>query len=86
MKLTENSLASGLGLATAIAWIVCSVFLALFPELALSITEWWMHGITLPGSWGLSWTNFILGGITMTISAWLFGYILGWSLKYFNKR
>ncbi len=86
MKLTKESLANGLGLATAIAWVVCSAFVAFFPEFALSITKWWMHGMAFPGSWGLNLTNFILGGITMTISAWLFGYVLGWSLKYFSRR
>ncbi len=86
MKLTKESLANALGLVTAISWTVCSAFVALFPELSLIITKWWMHGMSLAGDWNLNFANFLWGGVTMSISAWLFGYILGWSLEYFSKK
>lgn len=87
MELTKKSLANALGLATAIAWVVCSALVYFLPELSLRITQWWMHGLNIAplGSWSLNLANFISGGITMTISAWSFGYVLGWSLKYFSK-
>lgn len=86
MKLTKESLANALALTTAIAWVVCSLFVTILPGFSLIVTKWWMHGMPLPGNWNLNFGNFLLGGITLTISGWLFGYVLGWSLEYFSKN
>lgn len=88
MKLTKKSLANALGLTIAIVWAVCSVFVALLPDFSMVVTKWWMHGmdITLLGNWNLNLANFLLGGITLAISGWLFGYVLGWSLEYFSEK
>lgn len=88
MKLTKESLANALGLVTVISWVVCSAFVAFLPDLSLTISSWWMHGldITALGNWNLTFGNFLWGGVSLSISGWLFGYLLGWGLEYFNKR
>ncbi len=88
MKLTKKSLANGLAFVTAIAWVICSAFVILLPDFSLTVTKWWMHGMDILslGDWNLNLNNFLLGGVTLTISAWLFGYVLGWSLEYFSEK
>jgi hypothetical protein len=87
MKLKKKILAKTFALATAIFWLLCSAFVLLFPDLSMSITGWWMHGmnISVMGNWNLNFTNFLLGGITMTASAWVSGYIFGWSWETMSK-
>lgn len=85
MKLTKNSLANGLALATAILWVLCSAFVAIFPDFSVTVTKWWMHGMDV-SNFNLSFASFIWGGLTLTASFWVVGYVLGWSLDVVNKR
>lgn len=88
MKFTKESLANALGLTTAVAWVVCSASVALLPTVSLKVTEWWLHGLSIAplGNWNLNLAGFLGGGIILTISAWLFGYLLGWNLEYFSQE
>lgn len=81
MKLDKTILANAFALATGILWTVCSLFVIILPDFSMKLFNWWMHGldITVMGNWSLNLTNFLLGGLTLVISAWLSGYILGWS-------
>lgn len=85
MKLTKHNLANGLALATAILWVICSAFVAVFPDLSLKVTQWWMHGMELE-AFSLGLGNFVWGGLTLVGSFWIVGYLLGWSLEYVNKQ
>lgn len=88
MKLHKMVLANAFGLATAISWAVCSVFVLFFPDLSMIIMGWWLHGMTLSllGPFKLDLNNFLLGGITLTFSFWVVGYILGWSWEKVSKK
>ena len=81
MKRNKTVLANAFALATAILWTICSLFVILLPGPSMTVTKWWMHGldITVMGDWGLNLTNFLLGGLILTASAWLSGYVFGWS-------
>ena len=81
MKLDKSVLANAFALATAILWIICSLFIILLPDLSIIVSKWWVHGldITVMGNWSLDLINFLLGGLTLIISAWVSGYIFGWS-------
>lgn len=81
MKLEKVTLANAFALATGIAWVVCSAFVLLLPDFSVTITSWWFHGLNLSplGSFKLDLGNFLLGGISLTISSWLIGYLFGWS-------
>lgn len=85
MKLTKNNLSNGLSLSTAILWVVCTGFVAILPDFSLTVTQWWMHGMELP-KFNLGWGNFIWGGITLVTSAWLAGWVLGWSMEVVGKN
>lgn len=86
MKLTKELLANSFALSTAILWIFCSAFVWIFPGFSMTVSKWWMHGMQIEnlGQFNLNISNFILGGITLVLSAWIIGYVFGWSLKYFS--
>lgn len=88
MKLNTMTLANAFGIATLVVWVICSVFIFALPELSMTITSWWLHGMDLSalGPFRLDWTNFILGGITLTVSGWIIGYIFGWALELVSKK
>ena len=88
MKLTKNKLAGSFALATAVLWTLCSAFVAIFPDFSFKVTKWWLHGMNIEslGSFNLGWGNFIWGGLTLALSFWVVGYVLGWSLEIVNKR
>ncbi len=88
MKLNEMVLASTFALATLILWVLCSAFVWLLPDFSLMITEWWMHGLDMSvmGDWNLSLYNLIAGGVTLTVSGWVTGYVFGWSWRKMSKK
>lgn len=80
MKKEKIVLANAFALTIAIIWVVCSLLIALFPAFTLAVTSWWMHGLALSvmGTWNLTWSNVLLGGITLVVAAWLSAYLFGW--------
>ena len=87
MKLDKNVLANAFGLATVILWAACAASVWLFPNLSLTVTKWWMHGLDMQvlGSWNLTLSNFLLGGLTMAGSAWVVGWVFGWSWEKMSE-
>ncbi|MBI2009212.1 hypothetical protein HYS84_02240 [Candidatus Saccharibacteria bacterium] len=88
MKLTKNKLASAFALATAVLWTLCSAFVTIFPDFSYKVTKWWLHGMNIDvlGDFNLGWSNFLWGGLTLVVSFWVIGYVLGWSLEIFSRR
>jgi hypothetical protein len=85
MKLTKRNLANGLALATAILWVPCAAFVAVFPDFSLKVTKWWMHGMDV-AAFNISWNNFVWGGLTLIAAFWIVGYVLGWSLELVDRK
>lgn len=88
MKLEKQILANTFGLATAILWTGCSILVALSPRFTMAVTRWWMHGmdISVMGGWNLNFNNFLLGGIAMVASAWIAGWVFGWSWEKLSSK
>ncbi|MDZ7587383.1 MAG: DUF5676 family membrane protein [Patescibacteria group bacterium] len=86
MKLEKMVLANAFALAVAILWILCALFVVLLPDLSMTIVKSWLLGMDLSalGSWSLDLANFLLGGVTLVISAWVSGYVFGWALEKVN--
>lgn len=78
-SITEMKVANALAVTTALLWVVCTAFVWLLPGFSLTIVEWWMHGMSLEvmGEWNLTVVNFVLGGLTLTGSAWVSGWVFG---------
>jgi hypothetical protein len=88
VKLDKMVLANAFGLATVVLWTGCSILVALFPGFTMAVTRWWMHGmdISAMGDWNLNFNNFLLGGIAMIASAWITGWVFGWSWEKVSKK
>ncbi|AKM79533.1 MAG: hypothetical protein UX85_C0010G0012 [Candidatus Beckwithbacteria bacterium GW2011_GWB1_47_15] len=88
MKLDKMVLANAFGLATAILWVVCSLMVALLPNFSWEVMRWWMHGMDVDamGGWNLNLFNFLAGGLTLVITAWVTGYIFGWSWEKVSRK
>lgn len=88
MKSNTTKLANALALATAILWVLCSAIIWLLPDFSWQVTTWWTHGMDLSamGGWHLTFSNFLLGGVTAVISAWLTGWVLGWSWQAVGRN
>ncbi|OGK12167.1 hypothetical protein A3C98_04835 [Candidatus Roizmanbacteria bacterium RIFCSPHIGHO2_02_FULL_37_15] len=88
MKIDKVVLANAFALTMGITYIVCRLLVSLFPRLFMQITRSWFHLIDLTRISGadLGLELFILGLLSSIVSAWLFGYLLGWSIEYFSKK
>ena len=80
MKNGKIALANAFALTTAIFWVVCSLVIAVVPAFSLTLTSWWMHGLALStmGTWNLTWSNLLLGGLALVVAAWLSAYLFAW--------
>jgi len=81
-------LANAFALTTIVSWVLCSLFVWLLPDLSMIVSEWWMHGMDLSGlgSWNPTLETFLLGGIILTGSMWVTGYIFGWAWERVSKK
>ncbi len=88
MKVEKTVLANGLALATGILWIFDSAFVVLFPRLSLRLTKMWFHGMNIKplGGFNVTLYDFVVGGLSLIVVAWVVGYVLGWSIEYVQKR
>ncbi len=80
MKLNERALANASALLTGIVYIVCDLWVIIFPNFFKVVSQSWFHGIDL----GLIWTggsrgNFFLGLISAVIGMWLVGWFFAWA-------
>lgn len=86
MKFEKTALANSFALATAILWTLCTAFVLVLPVFSTTVIQWLMHGmdISTMGGWNLTLGSFVLGGASITLSAWVAGWILGWSWEKVN--
>lgn len=88
MKLDKLTIANALALASAILWLLCTVIVAILPDFAMTVANWWMHGLDMStmGQWNITFSSFFLGGITLVVSSWATGYIFAWSWEKMSKK
>ncbi len=76
MKLNPIGLGMASAIATAILWVICSVFVVLFPGFAESMTAGMMHSDTASISLTMAWTGVLWGLIGWTVFAGVFGWLI----------
>lgn len=88
MKAIKIVMANAFALTIGITYVVCRVSVSLFPDLFIQITKSWFHIIDLTKIRGtdLSLNLFALGLVSSVVSAWFFGYLLGWSMEFLSKK
>lgn len=87
MKHSPITTANAVGTTTAIVYIICRLLFGLFPEISMNIAKSWFHGIDISkiSGWNLSFSSFVLGIVSATITAWLIGYLFAKLYNYFLK-
>jgi hypothetical protein len=87
MKLKEMALANALAAAMAVSWVICTLFVVLFPGLSLSLTRDMIHGLNVEalGSWQITLGNFISGGVMLSVFAWIFGWVLAYTYNRLTR-
>ena len=84
MKLQTNKLAIATAIAFSILWVICSAFIALIPDLSISLTGAMLHANLSAMAWTLTWFGFFVGLVAWAllgvISAWLIAYLYNRSL------
>ena len=89
MKTDKIVLGNAFALATGIYYVGCYILALIAPQLFLNVTASWFHMFDLGRIGQATATNpvsFMLGLVSLVISAWLFGFILGWSIELFSKK
>jgi len=88
MKHEPKAAANAAAVTVAVLYVVCRIAVSIFPDLAMSVTQAWFHGLELSkvSGWSLSMDSFILGLVTSVVSAWLVGYVFATAYNYFAKK
>ena len=88
MKEKRMVWANAAALTTALAWVVCTLFVLVLPELSLVLTKNLLHGLEIEvlGSWQVTWGGFLSGLILLAVSAWLFGWVLAWTYQRLSRK
>lgn len=85
MKHNPIATANAAAVTTGIFYIICRVLVGLLPDLMMSISQAWFHGLTI-GAWNLASGSFIVGLISAGATAWIVGYIFAISYNSFVKK
>ncbi len=85
MKFDTRALGYGVGLSTAIAWILCSILVALTPSASMTVTRDMFHLVGNEIQWGLTWKGFLVGLISWTLCAGLFAVLCGALVNRFSR-
>ena len=84
MKLLINKLALTTAITFSVLWVICSAFIALIPDLSMSLTGTMFHANLSSMVWTLTWGGFFIGLIAWAIlggiSAWLIAFFYNHSL------
>lgn len=88
-KLNQNAVAIAVGMTTALVYIVCLIFVAVFPlETVVTVGNYFVHGIDISSIAAKSITieKSVIGLIIASISSAVTGYIFALLYNWIAKR
>lgn len=89
-NINKSTTANAAAVTIGVLYVVCRVLVLLIPDLFLSITGTWFHGIDISQIAATSVTadpgSFILGLVTSVAAAWATGYLFAISYNSFAKK
>ena len=88
MKHEPTVTANAMATTVALLYVACRIAVALLPDLSIMVAQSWFHGLEVNrvSGWNLSLGSFVLGLVTVTVGAWLLGYIFATAYNYFLKQ
>jgi len=72
MKLNTQAIGLAVAAGAAIAWAICSIFIALAPRPAMVLTGAIFHIQAASVTWSLTWAGFFIGLCAWAVTAGLF--------------
>ena len=82
MKLDAVKFGMAFAIASAILWIICSLFVWVLPSMMMEMSGHMVHGDLSQMGWSLSLTGVLIGLVTWSILAG----ITGWLIAYIYNR
>lgn len=84
----KQEFARAFAMTAIVLWVLCVLFALILPGTFMTISRWWFHGLDMAplGTFQVSFTSIVGGGVSAAIAAAIAGYIFGWSLETVNKR
>ena len=86
MKLEKLMIAQAASLSTAILWTICTIWVALLPDFTETIRAWIMHGSVATGPLEVTFASYLMGGLTLVIISWVWGYVFGWAWEFVSRK
>jgi hypothetical protein len=88
MKHDRLASANAAALTVGALYIVCRVFVVLFPRLSLDVAQSWFHGLqtTTPQMMRYAPGNFVLGLVSSLVVAWIIGWCFAHCYNMFSHK
>ena len=84
-KLNQNAVALAFGITVALVYVVCLIFVAIFPlQTVITIGNYFVHGIDISSiatkniTFGRSITGLIGVSLSSTVIGYVFAYLYNW--------
>lgn len=80
--------ANAMAVTAAALFVVCRAAFAVVPDLAMQVARSWFHSVDISqvSAWSLTTESFILGLVTITVGAWLVGFLFATFYTFFARR
>ncbi len=84
-KLNQNAVALAFGITVALVYVVCLIFVAIFPlQTVITIGNYFVHGIDISSiaikniTFGRSITGLIVVSLSSAVIGYVFAYLYNW--------
>ena len=77
MKLDARALGIAFAVATAVLWVICSLFVAILPGAMMAMSGHMVHANFGGMSWTMSIIGFLIGLVIWTGIAFVTGWLIG---------
>ncbi len=88
-KLNQNAVALAVGTTTALVYLVCLIFVAIFPlETVITVANYFVHGIDISSiaSKGITLAKSIIGLVVVSLSSAATGYIFALIYNWIGEK
>lgn len=88
-KLNKNAVALAVGITTTLVYLVCMIFVAIFPlQTVIAVGNYFVHGIDISSiaSKNITLAKSIMGLILVFLSSTVAGYVFAFIYNFFSDK
>lgn len=88
-KLNQSAIALAVGITTALVYLVCLIFVAIFPlETVITVANYFVHGIDISSiaSKSITLAKSIIGLVVVSISSAITGYVFALIYNWIGEK